>query len=135
MSVRKGIALGAVNVGAISALVAIDNGAGWRTDLLFIGVGLVVGGLPGLIAGGLIGALAEATATWNRLLRVVLLTTPAASVVVGFFWWIDGIDWIARASIPTAIAAVLLEWWTRRERLPTSIPVAIARSPLPELRA
>ena len=121
MAAFKGIVLGAANV----VVVALGLSAG---DPEASGLIIFIGGLPGVLMGGLLGILAGVLATRDRRLRVALLTLPAFGLVVVLASASGMSAAVPAACVPTFIAALVLERWTRQVPPPPPVPVATARS-------
>jgi hypothetical protein len=122
MPTFKGITLAIVNVLVIAiamSVVAHDH------DLFVLVV--MFGSIPALVLGGLLGFFAGQYATRSRHWRTVLLLSPAFGLVVflAAFFGFDAA--IPLACVPTFIAALVLERWTRRV-VPAPVPVATVRS-------
>lgn len=114
----KGIALGLANAVVIAiGLVGADPGG-----ILLV---LLFGGIPAVVTGGLLGGLAELTASRAPRWRVVLLALPALGAVAGLGTFFDMTAMVPVACIPTVVAALILERWTRRVVV---APVATVRS-------
>jgi uncharacterized membrane protein len=118
MAVLRGLALGAANVVVIAIGIGVMEHDSEATCMV-----IVFGALPGLIAGAVLGWLAGCTATRSPWWRVTLLAVPGIGVVVFLaeaFWMYQ---FVVVACIPTIVAALILERWTRRT-LPPPVPVA-----------
>lgn len=88
---------------------------------------VLFGGLPGLVAGGVLGWLAkcvEARPPWGR---ATLLAVPAVGVVYILAAAFEMYEFVPVACIPTLVATLVLERWTRRTT-PAPVPVATVRS-------
>lgn len=117
--VWKGTLLGALNVFVIAiGLAGLDS----HTEIASLVI--LFGGLPGLLAGALLGALAAAMATRPVAMRIALLTLPALLVVLGLAYQFGMQSLALVAFIPTVVAALILERWTRVVAPP---PVPVAR--------
>jgi hypothetical protein len=114
-AVIKGIALGLANL----LVIAIGIAPGM---ILFI---MLFGGIPAVVAGGLLGMLAGLTARRSPRWRAVLLALPALGLVAGLGTFFTLTAAVPVACIPTLVAALVLERWTRQV-MPA--PVATARS-------
>jgi len=123
MAVTKGFVLGAANV----VLIAMGMGLAAHDGAAAMLV-VVLGGVPGMLAGGVLGWLAQGTAAFPPALRVALLVVPAVAVVFVLADAFGVHDGSPHACIPTVLAALVLERWTRRVSLPP-VPVATARAP------
>lgn len=122
MAILKGIGLALANVFVIATGMSIvaNDGAVFVLVMMF-------GSVPALVLGAVLGLLAGALATRPRHWRGVLLTLPAFGLVVALaaIFNLDGA--VPVACVPTFIAALLLERWTRRT-VPAPVPVATVRS-------
>jgi hypothetical protein len=116
----KGIALGAANV----LVIAIGLAAAEKQANIAVLV-MMFGGVPGLVAGAGLGALASFTATIPPPIRVAILTLPALGVVYGLAHEFGLQELALVSSIPTVVAALVLEKWTRHVDPP---PVPVARA-------
>jgi hypothetical protein len=122
MAVTRGILLGAANVVVIAIGLGIT--AGDQAVTMFV---ILFGGIPGLIAGGVLGWLAGYIEARPPSLRATLLAVPAVGVVF-FLASPFGMDAsVPVACIPTVVAALILERWTRRVT-PAPVPAAVVRT-------
>lgn len=117
----KGTVLGALNV----FLIAVGMAA-WEGGPAMVFLVSVFGILPGLVAGAILGGVAEATETLPRPLRIALLALPAIAVVYGLARQFSLMELAYACSIPTVIVAVILERWTYKPAAPPPVPVARA---------
>jgi len=115
----KGIALGLANL----LVIAIGIVAGHDAGMMLLVV--LYGGIPAVVVGGLLGTLAEFTARRSPRWRAVLLALPALGLVAGLGTFFGFTAAIPVACIPTLVAALILERWTRQV---VQAPVATARS-------
>jgi hypothetical protein len=122
MGVLRGVVLGAANV----LVIAIGMGVMARHNDVTASV-IIFGGIPGLIAGGVLGGLAHGIATRSPWLRAMVLAVPAMGVVFFLASEFDMKPMAPVACIPTVVAALILERWTRRVT-PAPIPVATVMS-------
>jgi ABC-type dipeptide/oligopeptide/nickel transport system permease subunit len=118
MAVLRGIVLGAANV----LVIAIGMGV-TAHDSAVISLVIVFGCIPGLVAGAVLGGVARWTDTRSPWLRATLLAVPGMGVVLFLAAAFDMYDFFLVACIPTLIAALILERWTRRAPAPP-VPVA-----------
>jgi ABC-type antimicrobial peptide transport system permease subunit len=122
MPALQGVMLALANVLVIAiGISAVEHDAG-----LFVLV-VMFGTIPALVLGGLLGAFAGKYATSSRHWRTTLLSLPAFGLVVllaGFFSLNAAIP---IACVPTFIAALVLERWTRQV-VPVPVPAATVRS-------
>lgn len=122
MGVLRGVVLGAANVLVIAIGMGITARQADVASMVFM-----FGGIPGLLAGGLLGGLAQGIATRPPPLRATVLAVPAVGVVF-FLASAFGLSPMAPiACIPTVVAALILERWTRRVT-PAPVPVATVMS-------
>jgi hypothetical protein len=122
MPVFKGILLAIANV----LVIAIGMGIVGHDGAVFVLV-VMFGFIPALVLGGLLGVFAGLWATRSRHWRTVLLSLPASGLVVclaDFFGFDAAIPF---ACVPTFIAALVLERWTRQV-VPAPVPVATVQS-------
>jgi hypothetical protein len=122
MGVLRGVVLGAANV----LVIAIGMGVMARHGDVTSSV-IMFGGIPGLIAGGLLGGLAQGIATRSPWLRATVLAVPAVGVVFFLASAFEMTPMAPIACIPTVVAALILERWTRRVT-PAPVPVATVMS-------
>jgi len=115
----KGTLLGLVNV----FVIAIGM-AGFESQPNIAMLVIVFGGLPGVVAGALLGALASVISGSPRVIRVAVLTAPALCVVFALAGEFGMQDLAVVSCIPTVVAALILERWTRLVEAP---PVPVAR--------
>ncbi len=118
----KGTLLGALNVFVISLGIAGVEGQPNIAMLV-----IIFGGLPGVVAGTLLGALAHVMDDAPVPLRIGVLSVPALGVVFGLAHEFRMQDLAMVSCIPTVVAALILERWTRKVEAPL-VPVARARS-------
>lgn len=100
----RGVAIGLANL----LVIAIGFGPG---SILVVAM---FGCIPAAVAGGLIGVLAGLTARSSPWWRAALLAVPAFGVVAGLGAFFDVTAAIPVACIPTLVAALVLERWTRK---------------------
>jgi hypothetical protein len=116
----KGIALGLANLLVVAIGVAGIDVVG----ILFV---MLYGGIPAVALGALLGMLAGLTARRSRHWRALLLTLPALGLVAGLGTFFKLQAAIPVACVPTFIAALVLERWTRQTVAPP-VPVATVQS-------
>lgn len=122
MATIKGIGLALANVFVIATGLSLAANDG----MMFVLV-MMFGLIPALVLGALLGLLAGVFATRSRHWRAVLLALPAFGLVV-VLASVFGFDAaIPIACVPTFLAALVLERWTRQV-VPDPVPVATARS-------
>lgn len=119
----KGMLLAAVNVVVIAfGLALVDHDVG---TAVFV---VMFGGIPGVFTGGILGGLAGLTARRAPRWRVALLSAPAFGLVVALASTFGMDAAVPLACIPTFIASLVLERWTRQMVPPPPVPVATVRS-------
>ena len=109
----KGIAVALANVLVIALAMGVAAHDAAVTLLV-----TVYGGIPAMVLGAVLGWLAGVSATRSPRWRVVLIALPAfglVAVLAAIFWFTAAVP---VACIPTLVAALVLERWTR----PISIP-------------
>lgn len=116
----KGTLLGALNVFVIAIGMAGVEGQANIAMLV-----IVFGGLPGVVAGAGLGAISAVISTIPPVLRIAVLAIPALGVVFGLAHEFGMQDLALVSSIPTVVAVLLLEKWTRHVEAP---PVPVARA-------
>lgn len=117
----KGFVLGAANV----ILIAIGIGVMERSGEAAIMVSMF-GMIPGVLAGLVLGFVASQMESYGVVARVAALVVPAICVVIMLASEFGMDELIPVASIPTVVAALLLERWTRKV-VPPPVPVAQIR--------
>ena len=123
MGVLRGIALGIANVLVIAIGIAV---VAREADMMIYVV--MFGGMPGVTAGALLGGLAQGTAARPPWLRATCLAVPAMGVVFVLASAFEMTPMGPVACIPTVVAALILERWTRRVT-PPPVPVATVMPP------
>jgi hypothetical protein len=117
-----GVLLGMFNVLVISAgmgIAAHEPGVAFFVFMFTI--------IPGVFAGAILGALADASARRAPALRYISLGGFALAVLSALASFFDLMDYVPLAAIPTAVAVILLEGATRRRPVDPPIPVATVR--------
>jgi hypothetical protein len=108
-----GIALGALLGVANTLVILVGVGVSVDASAYEIVCGALIGTLPGLLVGLALGALAMKLHSVPVLARLVALLTPACFVVL----WLGGTlhmqEYVGFAFVPTAIATLILERFTR----------------------
>ena len=84
------------------------------------GAVFVVGFLPAVFTGGLLGRVAHGLRSWRIWPRRIVLTVPAVLVVVLLAETFQCRSYIGLALMPTIAAALWLERHTREWRLPAA---------------
>lgn len=124
MGTVKGIVLGAVNVFVIAVVLGVTE-----HDSDLPGAVVIFGSIPGVVVGGALGLVAGISASRDPRWRVVILTLPAFGLVVMLAATFGLSAAVPVACVPTFIAALVLERWTREVAPPPPVPVATVRSP------
>lgn len=119
-----GVLLGALNVLVIAIGMAVSVGHSDTVGVAFFVS--IVGILPGVVTGACLGALAGAMKAQPRWLRVPTLLVPALALVAALAITFSLISFAAVSAIPTSVAVLILERWTR-ERAEPVVPPARAR--------
>jgi hypothetical protein len=115
-----GAILGICNAFVIAiGLAAKLDSSNWLDMTVVI---FVVGLVPSMVVGFVLGAIAGRTSEQRRWVRLVVLTVPALATVWGLSCMFDLSPYFTRAAIPTLVATLLLERFTRAQSLlPTGI--------------
>ncbi|NVB77362.1 MAG: hypothetical protein HOV81_03120 [Kofleriaceae bacterium] len=116
-------------LGALNMLViAVGIGATYGGSKMAVSAAAVaaIGILPGIMAGAFVGALADALRRKPVWLRVTVLFGSALLLVLGLAAIGDMFEFAALSSIPTFVAVLALERWTR-ERDEVIVPLARVR--------
>ena len=119
----KGSVLGTANVFVIAIIMTVMH----HDRDVFAAV-VIFGGLPGVVTGALLGLVAGSLATRDPRWRVVLLSLPAFGLVLMLAATFGLSENIPAACVPTFLAALALERWTREVAPPPPVPVATVRS-------
>jgi ABC-type dipeptide/oligopeptide/nickel transport system permease subunit len=122
MAVLRGLLLGALNV----IVIAIGMGV-MHHDSAVTSLVIVFGAIPGLFAGAVLGVFAGCIDAVRPWLRATLLAVPSMGVVVFLAGVFELYDFALVACIPTLVAVLILERWTRWTATPP-VPVATART-------
>lgn len=120
-SVGKGLVLGAANVILIAIGIAMQEGSAEAAALV-----MMIGMIPGVIAGVILGVVGGQIEGYGLVARLAALTLPAVAVVIWLASEFGMEELILVASIPSVVAALLLERWTRKVVMPP-VPVAQLR--------
>ena len=119
--VARGAFLGLANVLVIALGIAIREHGGFEAFAALS----IIGALPALLAGLLIGIIADRTGRWQVTTRLVVIITPALLVVM-FIGCAVGFDaYVTLSFMPTIAAALYLE---QRTRSPSRVPPALGRA-------
>ena len=119
-----GVLLAVANVVVIGLGLGFTEPAGHPLGVAFFVC--MIGIVPAVVLGALLGWLADVTAPLPVWLRTLVLTFPAIALVVLLGSYFSMHDFIVVASIPTVVAVLLLERATRHVT-PPPLPVAHAR--------
>jgi hypothetical protein len=82
--------------------------------------------IPCGLAGAILGWVAGRTQAKRVALRRTILIVPALAIVYALGYATDLDEYIVVSCIPTIVAALVLESWTRNAE-PPPVPVAVAR--------
>ncbi|HSD86345.1 MAG TPA: hypothetical protein VLB44_02485 [Kofleriaceae bacterium] len=126
--VGTGILLGVLNVLVIS--LGMSVAVREPHTPLNVGVGMFVflfGIMPGVIAGAVLGLVAELLTKRPRWLRLVVLVLPAVGIVALVAYPFNLQTYVPVASIPTLVATLILERATRHQE-PQVVPAARVES-------
>ena len=121
-SAGKGFVLGAANVILIAIGIAVMERSGEAAALV-----MMIGMIPGVLAGLVLGAVAGQLERYNVGARIAALAIPSVVVVMFLATEFGMEELIVVASIPSVVAALILERWTRKVELPP-VPVAELRA-------
>jgi hypothetical protein len=111
-AIYKGVVLALASLVATGlALGLVDPGHGRFEMLLIV---LMVAWAPGIVAGMVLGAIAHASAGRSIRVRQLTLVIGALAGVVLITHSFGQLDLAPVSCIPTALAALVLERWTRR---------------------
>lgn len=114
----KGVLLAWLNCLVIALCLAISE----RDPSVLVMVSVfaaVPAGITGLVAGSLVGAMPKHPLWW----RLIVLLVPSFALVVVLGTQMGMAHYVVVASIPTLVACVVLEKWTRSPEQ-QEIPVA-----------
>lgn len=120
-SLGKGLVLAAANVVVIALGIAMMERSAEAAGFV-----MMFGMIPGVLAGLVLGAVAGHMENSNVVARLAALIVPAICVVILLATQFGMEELIAVASIPSVVAALVLERWTRKVELPP-VPVAHIR--------
>jgi hypothetical protein len=110
-AVLKGVVLGLANLLAVGlALGVVYSGHGYFE---WIPPVLLFGGLPGLFGGAVIGAIAHASRERSTRVRQLTLVIAAVLAAVWITFQFGMLEIAPVACVPTIVAAIALERWTR----------------------
>ena len=121
--IANGILLGMANAGVITLGLVLPEGQRWFAlgTVIFM-IALV----PSVLAGAVLGWIAEVLAESHLWIRLAWLIVPAIAVVAWLGVVFEMRGYIAVSSVPTVAACLLLERSTRRRPTPP-LPVAAVR--------
>ena len=122
-----GALLGCANAVLIAVGICLENhGVRFGDQVLGVGGLSIIICLPAVIAGALLGVVADKLTDAEVWLQRVVLGWPALWVV-GIVGTATGLDeFVVVSYIPTCVATVLLERYTRAS---ASVPTALASNP------
>lgn len=120
-SAGKGFVLAAANVIVIALGIAMMERSGEAAALV-----MMIGMIPGVLAGIVLGLVAGQMEHNSVVARIAALIVPTVGVVILLATEFGMDELIVVASIPSVVAALLLERWTRKVELPP-VPVAQIR--------
>ncbi len=120
-SAGKGFVLGAANVILIALGIAAMESSGEAALLV-----MMIGMIPGVLAGLVLGVVAGQMERYSVVARIAALAIPAVAVVILLATEFGMQEMIVVASIPSVVAALILERWTRKIE-PPPVPVAEIR--------
>ena len=116
-----GAVLGIANafVIAIGLSTTLEPGGTWiNATIMVFAVALV----PSMLVGFILGSIAERTHDHRRWIRLLVLALPALATVFALASVFSLTAYFARAAIPTLVATLLLERYTRaKPALPMGI--------------
>ncbi len=121
-SAGKGFLLAAANVLVIAIGIAVMEGSAEAAVMV-----MMFGMVPGILAGLVLGVVAGHLESSGVVQRIAVLTLPAIGVVIVLATEFGMEELILVASIPSVVAALVLERWTRKA-LPPPVPVAQVRA-------
>jgi hypothetical protein len=116
----KGCAVGFVNVVVIAFAMAMFVEGAPTLDV-FVTVN-IIGFLPGVLCGAIVGHLAAQAQRIDRRVVLVVMIAAACGVVAMLGNMFGMTDLVPYACIPTAASCAVLERWTRKQVDP--IPLA-----------
>lgn len=117
----KGFVLAAANVIVIALGIAMMERSGEAAALV-----MMIGMIPGVLAGIVLGLVADQMENNSVVARIAALIVPTVGVVILLATEFGMEELIVVASIPSVVAALVLERWTRKVELPP-VPVAQIR--------
>ena len=107
-----------------TVFIATAIGIYWNAGFLMAFVVFLIGVMPGLVTGAMLGILAAALAERPVWLRRLAIAGPAVAVLLGLAAVFDVTHVFLLAVIPTLVSALVLERHTRARAL---VPVAILK--------
>jgi hypothetical protein len=122
MAMLKGFLLGTANAIVIALVLVALEGDRYIDPMI-----TVIGAIAGPMVGALLGLVARGLATAPHRWRLAALATPAFALVGLLAIHARLNVLVGIACIPTLVAALALERWTRRAPPLPPIPVAVAR--------
>ena len=119
----KGFVLAAANVLVIAIGFSVTEGSAEAGVLVTL-----IGMIPGVLAGLVLGVFAGLLEASGVPQRIAVLTVPTLGVVVVLASMFGMDELVLLASIPSVVAALVLERWTRKPPPPPPVPVARVRA-------
>ena len=119
----KGVVLAAANVLVIAIGISVMEGEAEEGVLV-----TMFGMIPGCLAGLVLGVVAGHLEARGVPQRIAVLTVPTLGVVVVLANMFGMDELVLVASIPSVVAALVLERWTRKPPPPPAVPVARVRA-------
>ena len=119
----KGFVLAAANVLVIAIGFSVMEGSAEAGVLVTL-----IGMIPGVLAGLVLGVFAGLLEASGVPQRIAVLTVPTLGVVVVLASMFGMDELVLLASIPSVVAALVLERWTRKPPPPPPVPVARVRA-------
>ena len=119
----KGFVLAAANVLVIAIGFSVMEGSAEAGVLVTL-----IGMIPGVLAGLVLGVFAGLLEASGVPQRIAFLTVPTLGVVVVLASMFGMDELVLLASIPSVVAALVLERWTRKPPPPPPVPVARVRA-------
>jgi MFS family permease len=117
----KGMIVAFFNTIVVAVLIAITSGEKHALDVVVVIT--MIGTIPAVLTGALLGFIADHLRHVNRLVVLVLLLTMACVAVAALGQMFDMTKLVIVCCVPTAAACSILERWTR-PKPEESFPVA-----------
>jgi TRAP-type uncharacterized transport system fused permease subunit len=103
--------VGFFNTIAVAVLIAVASGDRHAIDIVVLVT--MIGAIPGVLTGALLGFIAESMRHVDRRIVLVVLVTLACVAVAMLGQMFDMTKLVIVSCIPTAAGASMLERWTR----------------------